>query len=77
MRSQHAFIPVASEAGKCADPDALRPGALRDRWLLVACVALLTLAATAVYTVSITPQYQSTARLFVKTPQKEGAPQRN
>jgi capsular exopolysaccharide synthesis family protein len=42
---------------------------LRRRWALVLTCVLVTVAAAAVVTMRMTPQYDSTARLFVSTPQ--------
>jgi receptor protein-tyrosine kinase len=42
---------------------------LRQRWLLIAIVTLVTVALASVLTLNATKQYQSTARLFVSTAQ--------
>lgn len=42
---------------------------LRERWVSICAVALLALVATAALTFSATPQYASSARLFVSTAQ--------
>lgn len=41
---------------------------LRQRWILITVTTLLAVAVAAVLTIMATPQYQSTARLFVTTP---------
>lgn len=47
-------------------PDTLR--IVRRRWLLILSCLLIAVAAAAVVTIRATPQYASTARLFVSTP---------
>lgn len=44
---------------------------LRERWLLITIVALLGVLGAVALTALSTPQYQSTARLFVSTPEAE------
>lgn len=46
---------------------------VRRRWALIAGCLLLALAAAAALTIAATPQYSSTARLFVSTPQAQGS----
>lgn len=41
---------------------------LRRGWLLIAITTVLTVAVAAAFTFTATPQYQSTARLFISTP---------
>ena len=41
----------------------------RRRWMTIVIVTLLTLGATALITLRMTPQYASTARLFISTPE--------
>ena len=41
----------------------------RRRWMTIVIVALLALAATALFTLQATPQYASSARLFISTPE--------
>ncbi len=38
------------------------------RWMTIVVVTLLAIGATALFTLSVTPQYASTARLFISTP---------
>ncbi|MFW6772749.1 polysaccharide biosynthesis tyrosine autokinase [Nocardioides sp. CPCC 205120] len=44
---------------------------IRASWLVITLVALTTVAASAAYTFLVTPQYESTARLFVSTSQAD------
>lgn len=46
---------------------------IRQRWLLIVSCVLIAIAAAAVFTLRATPQYQSTASLFVSTPQSDGS----
>jgi capsular exopolysaccharide synthesis family protein len=41
---------------------------LRERWVLIAVTTVVVVAMAGVYTLLATPQYQSTARVFVTTP---------
>lgn len=41
----------------------------RRRWMTIVIVALLTVGATALFTLRVTPQYASSARLFISTPE--------
>ena len=41
----------------------------RRRWMTIVIVTLLALGATAAFTLRVTPQYASTARLFISTPE--------
>jgi capsular exopolysaccharide synthesis family protein len=45
---------------------------IRRRWMLIVVCVLVIVAGAAVVTMRITPQYASTARLFVSTPQSDG-----
>jgi capsular exopolysaccharide synthesis family protein len=45
---------------------------IRRRWTLIVICVLVTVAGAAVVTMRMTPQYDSTARLFVSTPQSDG-----
>jgi receptor protein-tyrosine kinase len=42
---------------------------MRQRWMTIVIVALLALSGTALFTLRVTPQYASTARLFISTPE--------
>ena len=46
---------------------------LRRRWALILTCVLVAVAASAIVTMRMTPLYDSTARLFVTTPQTEGS----
>ena len=46
---------------------------VRRRWALIAVSLLIALAAAAAVTITATPQYSSTARLFVSTPRSAGS----
>jgi receptor protein-tyrosine kinase len=44
----------------------------RRRWMTIIIVALLVVGATALFTLRVTPQYASSARLFISTPESGG-----
>lgn len=46
---------------------------VRLRWLMIATTMLAFLAIAAVVTLSMTPQYRSTARIFISTPQSDNS----
>ncbi|WP_153505263.1 polysaccharide biosynthesis tyrosine autokinase [Cumulibacter manganitolerans] len=46
---------------------------IRQQWLLIASCVLVAIAAASVFTLRATPQYQSTAALFISTPQSDGS----
>ena len=46
---------------------------IRQQWLLICTCVLIAVAAAALVTLRATPQYQSTASLFVSTPQSDGS----
>lgn len=46
---------------------------LRQRWVFIALATLIAVGGALAWTLSTTPQYQSTARLFVQTPQSSEA----
>lgn len=46
---------------------------VRRRWTVIAGCLLVVVAAAALMTITATPQYSSTARLFVSTPRSDGA----
>jgi capsular exopolysaccharide synthesis family protein len=46
---------------------------VRRRWVLILVCLLLSVAAASIVTLRMTPLYDSTARLFVSTPQAEGS----
>lgn len=46
---------------------------LRQRWLFIGLTTLITLAIALLFTLTATPQYQSSARLFVSTSQSDGS----
>lgn len=46
---------------------------VRRQWVLIAVLVLVAVAASSVVTLRMTPQYESTARLFVSTPRAEGS----
>src|SRR5687768_6392843 len=41
----------------------------RRRWMTIVIVTLLTIGATTLFTLRVTPQYASSARLFISTPE--------
>ncbi len=41
----------------------------RRRWMTILVVTLLAITATALFTLRATPQYASSARLFISTPE--------
>jgi uncharacterized protein involved in exopolysaccharide biosynthesis len=44
----------------------------RRLWMTIVIVALLVVGATALFTLRVTPQYASSARLFISTPELGG-----
>ncbi len=46
---------------------------VRRRWTLIVFCLLVALAGAAAITITATPQYSSTARLFISTPRAEGS----
>ena len=44
---------------------------LRQRWITVAVVMLVSIGAASLFTLRATPEYQSTTRLFISTPQSD------
>src|SRR5699024_3069857 len=59
-----------SSRGNCMElTDYLR--IMRQRWVTIVLVILIAVAASAAITWQMTPKYESTARLFITTPQSE------
>lgn len=46
---------------------------LRQRWMLITAVVLVALGAATALTLTSTPQYQSTARMFISTPESNSS----
>ncbi len=46
---------------------------LRQRWLFIGLTTVIALAISLLFTLTATPQYQSSARLFVSTSQSDSA----
>ena len=46
---------------------------VRQQWLVITSCVLIAIAAAAIFTLRATPQYQSTASLFISTPQSDGS----
>lgn len=46
---------------------------VRQQWLIIVSCVLIAIAAASIMTLRATPQYQSTASLFVSTPQSDGS----